>query len=109
MKESAKILVKENFDQSTNSQTEEQIRDKLQKLPGVGPKVADCVLGFSQGFANVTPIDVWTKRILREVYKLPGNWKYEKYSQWINRNFKYAAWAFQFLFEYYRKKEGFEF
>lgn len=45
------------------------VRDKLLTLPGVGPKVADCILLFStlKRF-NVFPIDVWVRRVMNELY-----------------------------------------
>lgn len=43
-------------------------RDKLMQLPGVGPKVADCVLLFSGTKDDVFPTDVWVKRIMEELY-----------------------------------------
>jgi N-glycosylase/DNA lyase len=40
----------------------------LISLPGVGPKVADCVLLFSLDKLEAFPIDVWMKRIMLESY-----------------------------------------
>jgi N-glycosylase/DNA lyase len=45
-----------------------EARDELMKLPGVGPKVADCVLLFSLDKLEAFPIDVWMKRIVMEHY-----------------------------------------
>jgi N-glycosylase/DNA lyase len=43
-------------------------RELLMKYPGVGGKVADCVLLFTGSFQNVFPIDVWVKRVMEELY-----------------------------------------
>jgi len=43
-------------------------KKELMALPGVGPKVADCVLLFSLGKLEAFPIDVWMKRIILEYY-----------------------------------------
>ncbi|MGD8506669.1 MAG: DNA glycosylase [Candidatus Bathyarchaeota archaeon] len=43
-------------------------KNELMKLPGVGPKVADCVLLFSLNKLEAFPIDVWMKRIFMERY-----------------------------------------
>ncbi|HEX2924662.1 MAG TPA: DNA glycosylase [Ruminiclostridium sp.] len=43
-------------------------RKELMKLPGVGPKVADCILLFSGLKYDVFPIDVWVKRVMEELY-----------------------------------------
>jgi N-glycosylase/DNA lyase len=38
------------------------------KLPGVGPKVADCILLYSGTKLDVFPTDVWVKRVMEELY-----------------------------------------
>jgi len=43
-------------------------RKELMKLPGVGPKVADCILLFSGMKYDVFPTDVWVKRVMEELY-----------------------------------------
>lgn len=44
----------------------EQAHRLLTSLPGVGDKVADCVLLFGCGHACAFPVDVWVARLLRE-------------------------------------------
>ena len=46
-----------------------KVRDALLTLPGVGPKVADCILLFStlKRF-DVFPIDVWVRRVMNDLY-----------------------------------------
>lgn len=45
------------------------IREELLKLPGVGPKVADCILLFSTlKRLDVFPIDVWVRRVMNDLY-----------------------------------------
>ena len=46
----------------------EEAKEELLTLPGVGPKVADCVLLFSLDKLEAFPIDVWMKRIILENY-----------------------------------------
>ncbi len=41
---------------------------KLCELPGVGPKIAQCVLLFAYERLGVFPIDVWIERVLTELY-----------------------------------------
>ena len=44
-------------------------REELLKLSGVGPKVADCILLFSDlKRFDVFPIDVWVRRVMNELY-----------------------------------------
>ena len=40
----------------------------LRGLPGVGPKVANCVLLFALEHLDAFPIDVWIERVLRDSY-----------------------------------------
>lgn len=46
----------------------EVARAALMELPGVGRKIADCVLLFGLGFSAAFPVDVWVLRVLRELY-----------------------------------------
>ena len=47
----------------------EKLRIQLLRLPGVGPKVADCILLFSDlKRFDVFPIDVWVRRVMNELY-----------------------------------------
>ncbi len=43
----------------------EEAHRKLMELPGVGPKVADCVLLFGCGHLSAYPVDVWVARLSR--------------------------------------------
>ena len=44
------------------------LREELLKFPGVGAKVADCIMLFSMKKYEVFPIDVWVKRVMTELY-----------------------------------------
>lgn len=46
----------------------EVLREKLMKLPGVGGKVADCIMLFSLKKYSVFPVDVWVRRVMNELY-----------------------------------------
>ncbi len=48
--------------------SERQLREQLCQLPGVGMKVANCVMLFAYERIAAFPIDVWIERILREKY-----------------------------------------
>ena len=46
-----------------------KVRNILLTLPGVGPKVADCILLFSSlKRLKAFPIDVWVRRVMNELY-----------------------------------------
>jgi len=47
----------------------QKVREDLLKLSGVGPKVADCILLFSDlKRLEVFPIDVWVRRVMNDLY-----------------------------------------
>ena len=46
-----------------------KVREELLTLAGVGPKVADCILLFSDlKRFDVFPIDVWVRRVMNDLY-----------------------------------------
>jgi len=46
----------------------DEVREELMRLPGVGPKVADCVLLFAYHRLEVFPVDVWVARAVSRHY-----------------------------------------
>ncbi len=46
----------------------EEAREELMKIKGIGPKVADIILGFGLGKRDVFPMDVWLKRAIQREY-----------------------------------------
>ena len=76
----------------------------LQKFPGVGPKVADCILLFSMHKKNAFPADVWIRRVLREMYgvELKSD---QALSAFVQNTFgEYGGIAQQMLFHYARTR-----
>jgi N-glycosylase/DNA lyase len=47
---------------------DQDLRTKLSQLPGVGAKVANCVMLFAYERLRAFPIDVWIERVLMENY-----------------------------------------
>jgi N-glycosylase/DNA lyase len=45
-----------------------ELRRQLCVLPGVGPKIANCVMLFAYERLRAFPIDVWIERVLRQQY-----------------------------------------
>jgi N-glycosylase/DNA lyase len=45
-----------------------ELRNQLCALPGVGPKIANCVMLFAYERLRAFPIDVWIERVLRQHY-----------------------------------------
>jgi N-glycosylase/DNA lyase len=72
--------------------------DVLTAIPGVGRKVADCVLLFAYDFPQAFPIDVWVRRGLRRLYA-KRRLSDEKLRQWAVRRWNgWAGYAQQYLF-----------
>jgi N-glycosylase/DNA lyase len=56
-----------DFEALRRAPYEEALRT-LRGVPGVGRKVADCILLFSLDKPEAFPVDVWVWRVMREVY-----------------------------------------
>jgi len=65
---SRKVCTKEIDLEALRKMSYKDAKIELMKLPGVGPKVADCVLLFSLDMLEAFPIDVWMKRIILNYY-----------------------------------------
>ena len=65
-------IINENkvkLEQLSNEKDIDKLREELLKFPGVGPKVADCIMLFSTlKRLEVFPIDVWVRRVMNELY-----------------------------------------
>lgn len=57
-----------NLEELKQEKSTENLRKKLLEIPGVGPKVADCVMLFALNKFDVFPVDVWVKRVISELY-----------------------------------------
>ena len=54
----------------------EQGRKELEKLKGVGPKVAECVLLFGCAHSDAFPVDVWVTRLMEKWFGVTGTPQY---------------------------------
>ncbi len=83
-------------------------RAELMKLPGVGGKVADCVLLFACGFQAAFPVDVWVNKALKELYFPRRRVPPKRLQRFANTHFgSHAGYAQQYLFHYIRTKTGY--
>ncbi len=48
--------------------TYDEAFETIMRVPGVGPKVADCILLYGFNFREAFPSDVWIKRIVSHLY-----------------------------------------
>lgn len=80
----------------------EKAKDRLLEIPGVGPKVADCILLYGLGHWEAFPTDVWIERAMRELYfRRPV--AYERVGEFARSHFgPHAGYAQHFLFHYRR-------
>lgn len=78
--------------------------NELLKFPGVGDKVANCVLIYSLKKSFAFPVDLWVERILVDDYKLEKKVPLVKKRKWAQNHFgKYSGIIQHFLFHYKRK------
>lgn len=80
-----------------------EAKERLCSLPGVGEKVADCVLLFGAGRLEAFPVDTWILKALARRYGLDG-WKPAQVAQFGRAHFgPLAGLAQQYLFAYERR------
>src|SRR6267378_1470060 len=84
--------------------SERQLREQLCKLPGVGMKVANCVMLFAYERIAAFPIDVWIERVLRETYFVGGRKVTSKaMAEFVSNYFgAHGGYAQQYLFHHAR-------
>lgn len=84
--------------ESTEHAPTHEARSRLLELPGVGRKIADCVLLFGAGRLEAFPIDTWVEKILSRAYQLQG-WKLTQLQDFARIHFgSSAGYAQQYLF-----------
>jgi len=94
------------FLKAVQSMPTHEARVHLQKLPGVGPKVAECVLLFGYQRLDAFPMDTWILKILEWEYGLKG-WKKAQIEQFVRIHFgSLAGYAQQFLFAHVRARSA---
>ena len=81
----------------------EAARAQLMELPGVGRKIADCVLLFAYGYQSAFPVDVWVMKALRQLYFPRRRVKVERLHRFAAEHFgPWSGYAQQYLFHYAR-------
>jgi N-glycosylase/DNA lyase len=80
-------------------------REMLLSLPGVGRKIADCVLLFAFGFQKAFPIDVWLLKALRQLFFPRHRVPTSRLHGLVEAKFGlHAGFAQQYLFHYVRTR-----
>jgi N-glycosylase/DNA lyase len=84
---------------------DDALRARLCELPGVGAKVANCVMLFAYERLRAFPIDVWIERVLKQQY-FPRKRKVtaQQLREFCDRYFgQHGGYAQQYLFHHARK------
>jgi N-glycosylase/DNA lyase len=84
--------------------TTEELKARLIALPGVGEKIANCVLLFAYNRYEVFPIDVWVERVLKEIYFTKARRKTPERLRAFAQDYfgPYRGYAQQYLFHWIR-------
>lgn len=84
---------------------DEAARAELCRLPGVGEKVANCVLLFAFERLRAFPIDVWIERVLRQLYFARKRNVTAKRLRSFSQSYfgEFGGYAQQYLFHHARK------
>ena len=82
----------------------EEAFETILKVPGVGPKVADCILLYGFNFKEAFPSDVWIKRIVSYLYFDGKDISVSKVREFGMEEFgDYAGYVQLYMFHYARK------
>lgn len=85
----------------------ERAREQLTQFVGVGQKVADCVLLFSQDFLQAVPLDTWIRKAIAERFPDCDRDSYTDTSRAIRERFgpAYAGYVQTYVFHYLREAQ----
>ena len=84
--------------------TYDEAFESILKVPGVGPKVADCILLYGFNFKEAFPSDVWIKRIVSYLYFDGKDISVSKVREFGMEEFgDYAGYVQLYMFHYARK------
>lgn len=85
----------------------EQAREILKRIPGVGDKIADCVLLFAFSKYEAFPVDVWIKRAMERIYFDSRELKPAEIRRFARDHFgRYAGYAQEYIYYYARTARG---
>lgn len=104
LKESARMVADGEVDpREIHGMDYHDAHEEIQRLVGVGDKVADCVLLFSLDFHEAVPIDTWIARTIEDYYpELSGDSYMETADNFRERFGGQAGYAQNYLFHYIR-------
>ena len=98
-----KMLNECNDIEQIMSLSDDECHKELQKFPGIGSKVSDCIMLFSMKKYSAFPVDVWVKRAMMKFYVAPDT-SLKKIRDFGRSLFKdLSGFAQQYLFYYVRE------
>ncbi|MCL1982977.1 MAG: 8-oxoguanine DNA glycosylase [Clostridiales bacterium] len=103
----AKAVNKDNCEMllSLGGASDEEAFKYLTGLPGVGPKVARCIMLFSMDKHGSFPIDVWVKHAMSSLYGIDES-NTKAMAEYAGKNFgRHGGIAQQYLFYYMKSLE----
>ena len=102
--QTAKILSETNISEKQLLKTKE-LDIWLQSLPGVGPKVASCILLFGFNRTECFPVDTWIEKVYRK-YFYKGEMTRPEISAFLSDKFETMSGIVQqYLFNYFQKNK----
>ena len=104
--ETIRVLFETDFLKEVSALSTNEARKKLITLPGVGPKVADCVLLFGLEKTDVMPCDTWIKKVYKENFDGTSDDIIEIRDYFLDKFKDLAGYAQQYMFYYKRSFES---
>lgn len=99
----AVLAAQNNWEAELSSLPYPAAKARLIGLPGVGEKIADCVLLFGAGHTEAFPVDTWILKVMQVAYGLEA-WKPPQVAQFGRIHFgAMAGLAQQYLFAWARE------
>ncbi|MCC7553890.1 MAG: 3-methyladenine DNA glycosylase [Methanobacteriaceae archaeon] len=105
IKQSSEFCLNENIEDISKMSYDEAFEFILD-IPGVGPKVADCILLYGFDFKEAFPTDIWIKRIISYLYFNNKDISVKKVREFGLENFKENAGYIQLYLFHYARKSG---
>jgi len=100
----ARMVAEGRLDLAALGQVEyQEALRRLLEVPGVGPKIANCVLLFALGHPEAFPVDVWVAKSLHRLYFPRRKPKEAVLARFITKRLApHPGYAQQYLFHYER-------
>ena len=106
MRKASELFTLEMDLSEISSMSYDEAFETILKVPGVGPKVADCILLYGFNFREAFPSDVWIKRIVSYLYFDGKDISVSKVREFGMEEFGDMAGYVQLYMFHYARKSG---